>query len=232
MVRVIISGASGRMGTRIRELASSDPELEYVGGVDLKKNPAYHIYEKLDDIKREYDCIIDFSLPEVTIMHAKKAAKLKKAIVIGTTGFNEAQIKEIKSLARSIPVFLSPNMSLVVNLFFALIGKASEKLSREYKVRIKEAHHVHKKDKPSGTAKRIAKIVEEKSGRGDIPVESIREGEIIGDHDITFESDVDTLKLSHHAKTRDIFALGALKGAKFLVGKKSGFFSMSDVLGL
>ena len=123
-------------------------------------------------------------------------------------------------------------MSICVNLFFSLIRKSAEIRGGDYNVRIKETHHVHKKDKPSGTARAMANIVKENSRNADVPVEAVRQGEVVGDHDIIFESGVDILKISHSAKTRDIFALGALKAARFVAKKKKGLFSMSDVLGL
>ena len=127
-------------------------------------------------------------------------------------------------------IVFSPNMSVAVNVFFSLIEKAAKILGKDYNVSIKEAHHIHKKDKPSGTAKLMANIVKEKLRKADIPIESIREGEIVGKHDITFEGKVDTLKISHSARTRDIFALGALRAARFVAKKDKGLFSMADVL--
>lgn len=230
MVKIVISGAAGRMGKRITELAQKDTDLGVVAGIELKDNPDLKIVSDLNKIKDEYDCIIEFTTPKATLKHIKIAMERKSAIVIGTTGLSEAQMSEIREASKVIPIVFSPNMSVGVNVLFDLIGKASEILGKSYKVKIKEAHHVHKKDKPSGTAKLMANIVSEKTGRGNVPVQSVREGEIVGDHDIFFESDVDVLRISHSAKTRDIFALGALKAAKFVATKKSGLFSMKDVL--
>ena len=231
MVKIVVSGAMGRMGKRITELAQKDAGLGVVAGVEIKDNPGLKIVNDLNKIKDEYDCIIEFTTPEATLKHVATAKRLKKAIVIGTTGLSEAQISEIREASKAIPIVYSPNMSVGVNVLFDLIGKASKILGKNYKVKIKEAHHVHKKDKPSGTAKLMANIVNEETGSGSVPVQSVREGEIVGDHDIFFESDVDVLRISHSAKTRDIFVLGALKAAKFVATKKSGLFSMKDVLG-
>ncbi|NQU95218.1 MAG: 4-hydroxy-tetrahydrodipicolinate reductase [Candidatus Omnitrophica bacterium] len=230
MVKIVISGAAGRMGKRIAELARKDTDLGVVAGVELKDNPGLKIVSDLNKIKDEYDCIIEFTTPKATLEHVKIAKERKKAIVIGTTGLSETQMSEIREASKTIPIVFSPNMSVGVNVLFDLIGKASKVLGKSYKVKIKEAHHVHKKDKPSGTAKLMANIVNEKTGSKNVPVQSVREGEIVGDHDIFFESDVDVLRISHSAKTRDIFVLGALKAAKFVATKKNGLFSMKDVL--
>lgn len=231
MVKIVVSGRGGRMGKRISELALKDANFKVVAGVEIKANPALNIVTDLGAIKDGYDCIIEFTTPKATIEHVKKAKELKRAMVIGTTGLSAEEMNIIKDAAGTIPIVFSPNMSVGVNVLFNLIKKAAGTLGKDYKVKIKEAHHVHKKDKPSGTAKLMASIVVENAAT-DASVESIREDEIVGDHDITFESAVDTLKISHSAKTRDIFALGALKAAEFAATKTKGFFSMSDVLGL
>lgn len=232
MVRIVVSGALGRMGKRIVDLARRDPDFEVVAGTELEAKPDLNIVSDLNEVKKEYDCVIEFTTPKATIEHARIAAEKKKSMVIGTTGLSDEEINTIEKASKAIPIVLSPNMSVGVNVFFNLIEKAANILGMEYEANIKEAHHVHKKDKPSGTAKLIAEIVKKKIKGANTPIESIREGEIIGDHDITFESEVDTLRISHSAKTRDIFALGALKAAKFAVTKKKGLFSMQDVLGL
>jgi 4-hydroxy-tetrahydrodipicolinate reductase len=231
MVKIVVLGALGRMGKRIIEFAEKDPEIGVVGKVELKADPAMNIVDNIKDVKDNYDCIIDFTAPESTMNSLKIAKEAHKAIVIGTTGLSDKNIAEIKNIAFEIPVVFSPNMSVGVNVFFNLVKKASSLLIG-YKPNIAEAHHVHKKDKPSGTAKKIAEIVKKETGISEIPTESLREGEIVGYHEITFESEVDTIKISHSAKTRDIFVFGALKAAKFLAGKDKGFYSMSDVLGI
>ena len=230
MVRIVVSGAEGKMGKRIIALAKENRALEVVGGLELKPNPSKGIERSLADIKKPYDCIIEFTSPKATLEHVKEAARFKKAIVIGTTGLSENEINVIREYSSVIPIVFSPNMSVGVNTLFTLIGKAAEILGKGYSVSIKEAHHIHKKDKPSGTAKLMAKIAKDKANCADVATESIREGEIVGDHEIVFESDVDILKISHSVKTRDIFVLGALKAASFIAAKKNGIFSMQDVL--
>lgn len=230
MIKIVVSGALGRMGKRITELARKDTNFKVVGGVELKANPNLDIVSDLNQVKGEYDCIIEFTAPKATVEHVKIARERNKAMVIGTTGLSSEEKTVIEEASGDIPIVFSPNMSVAVNVFFSLIEKAAKTLGKGYNVSIKEAHHIHKKDKPSGTAKLMANIVKEKLKDTDIPIESIREGEIAGNHDITFEGKVDTLKISHSAKTRDIFALGALRAARFVAKKDKGLFSMADVL--
>lgn len=224
MVKICVGGSEGKMGLRIIDLAKQDPELEVTAGFDVDGNAELGI--------KDCECLIDFTAPGATMEHLALCEKLKKSIVIGTTGLSEEQRAKIKEASSNIPVLLSPNMSVGVNLLFKLISEASKILGEDYEINIVEAHHTEKKDAPSGTAKEMVKIVKSIKGDIDIPVDSVREGEIVGEHTITFESDVDLLEITHSAKTRDIFAKGALKAAKFIAGKKSGLFTMKDVLGL
>jgi len=224
MIKICVSGSEGKMGSRIIDLAKEDPELEVVAGFDVNGNAELGI--------EACECLIDFTAPKATMEHLALCEKLKKPIVIGTTGLSEEEKAKIKEASNHIPVVSSPNMSVGVNLLFKLIVDASKVLGEEYEVSIVEAHHAEKKDAPSGTAKEIAKIIKGVKGDIDIPIDSVREGEMIGEHTVTFESDVDLLEITHSAKTRDIFAKGALKAAKFVAGKKSGLFTMKDVLAL
>lgn len=235
-IKLGVAGALGKMGSRILDLASGDSDFRIVlalertahsglgqraGGVDITSQ-----LEKIKGV----DVLIDFSSPEGTLEHLKYCEKFKKPLIIGTTGFSDAQKKAIARAAKKIAIVLAPNMSIGVNLLFDLVRGASKKLPQNYNVRITEAHHIHKKDAPSGTAKFLAEIIKRERGLESVDIKSIREGEIIGDHEVVFESPFDTLKLSHFAKTRDIFAKGALEAAKFVVRKKRGFFAMSDAL--
>jgi len=232
MIKIVVSGAAGRMGRRIVELARKDPEFEVAAGLDVNAPLGLNIVKSLNEIKGDYDCIVEFTTPGATLEHLRAAEKNGKGMVIGTTGFSEEEFRILEKASDIIPIVCSPNMSICVNLFFGIIKKTAAILGKDYGVRIREIHHVHKKDKPSGTARLMESIVRESSGKTDVPVESVREGEVIGEHEIIFESGEDVLKISHSAKTRDIFALGALKAAAFLAGKRTGLFSMSDVLGI
>ena len=224
MVKICVSGSKGKMGLRILDLAKEDPELEISGSFDVDEKP--------EPMIEACNCLIEFTSPKATIEHLVLCEKNKKAMIIGTTGLSEDERNKIKEASANIPIVLSPNMSIGVNLLFKLAEECARVLGNEYEINILEAHHAEKKDAPSGTAKEIARIVKDIKGDIEVPIDSVREGEIVGEHTITFESDVDLLEITHSAKTRDIFVKGALKAAKFIAGKKSGLFTMKDVLGL
>jgi len=224
MVKICVSGSEGKMGSRISELAQEDGDLQVTGQFDISGNAEASI--------ENCDCLIDFTSPKATMANLALCEKLKKAIIIGTTGLSDEERGRIKEASNNIPIVLSANMSTGVNLLFKLIEEASRVLSEDYDISIVEAHHTEKKDAPSGTAKEMARIVKSVKGDIDVPMESVREGEMVGEHTIMFESDVDILEITHSAKTRDIFVKGALTAAKFIAGKKSGLFAMKDVLAL
>ncbi|MCK4912170.1 MAG: 4-hydroxy-tetrahydrodipicolinate reductase [Candidatus Omnitrophica bacterium] len=236
MIKVGISGASGKMGKRIIALAADLKNLEIVFGLEDEDHPDVNktidkveISADLNSIKT-CDCLIDFSAPLATLEYLDYAVKFNKCMVIGTTGLDKVAQNKIKEAAKNIPIILSPNMSVGVNLLFRLLKIAAGTL-KDYKVGIQEAHHIHKKDSPSGTAKRIAEIINQQGFN--IKIEDIkadRYDEIIGDHKVVFESGVDKLELSHNAKTRDIFAQGALLATEWIASKNAGFYSMEDVL--
>jgi len=236
MIRLAVSGALGKMGSRIIALAGKETDLKVVVCLESKDNP--EIGKQVNDVKvtadtnsiKEADVLMEFTTPEATMEHVEYAIRFRKPMVIGTTGLSEEEKKQIKQLSKMIPIVLSPNMSVGVNVLFKIVKEAALKLSH-YKVSIVEAHHVHKKDSPSGTAKRLAEIVEDASKTKVSDIRSIREGEIVGDHEVIFESPFDKIRLSHSAKTRDILAQGALQAARWIIQKKAGLYDMQDVLG-
>ena len=222
MIKICVSGSRGKMGSRILALAKEDSALQVNGEFDIDADPEPFI--------KQCDCLIDFTAPKATMSHLSLCEKHKKAMVIGTTGLSDPEKDAIEKVSQKIPIIFSPNMSMGVNLVFGLVTEAAAMLGNEYLVSIKEAHHIHKKDAPSGTAKEIARLIKESRPDADIPIESIREDEIVGDHTVTFEGPFDRIQISHSAKTRDIFAKGALEAAKFISKKKKGLFAMPDVL--
>ncbi len=238
MIKLAVSGCLGRMGQRITSLALEDKTFKIVSLLENKDHP--NISQSFLNIPVSTDSstlkgaqvLIEFTTPQATLEHLEVCRKYKVKMVIGTTGFSSDQIQKIKKASKTLPIVFSSNMSVGVNILFKLAKEAAAKFGPDYQIKIIEAHHVHKKDAPSGTAKTIAEIIDQSSGRKVSDIQSIREGEIIGDHQIIFESGVDTLTLSHHAKTRDIFAKGSLIAAKILAKNKKGLFSMQDVLGL
>jgi len=163
------------------------------------------------------------------MQHLEVARKNKVAMVIGTTALSPEEINKIKDASKDIPIIFSPNMSIGANLLFKITEIVSRALSKDYKVEIVEAHHAKKKDAPSGTAKRLGEAVSKVRGETP-PIESIREGDIVGDHSVTFTGPEEKIELRHSAFSRDTFARGALDAARFLKGKKSGFYTMKDVI--
>ncbi|MCF7916931.1 MAG: 4-hydroxy-tetrahydrodipicolinate reductase [Candidatus Omnitrophica bacterium] len=236
MVKLGINGICGKMGQRILRLANQDNQIEVIIGFEQKNHPELGKRKEGVEITADYsqinkcDCVIDFTAPEATIAMLDKAKEFNKSIVIGTTSLDKEQEKLIQEAAKSIPVVYSPNMSIGVNLFFKVLKLAASTL-KEYEVSIKETHHIHKKDSPSGTAKKLAEIVNKFGFNLDLDkIEAKREGEVVGDHQVTFESESDSFKIIHHAKTRDIFAQGAVTAAKWIKQNPKGLYSMEDIL--
>lgn len=238
MIKLAISGAQGRMGQRITHYALQDKAIKVKTLLEYKGHPKAN--ESVNGIQistdnealKGCDVLIEFTLPEATIQNLEACVKNKVKMVIGTTGLTPDQIKKIKAASKKIPIVFSSNMSVGVNLVFKLIQVAGSVTKNKYTINMTEAHHIHKKDAPSGTAKTMAEVAETSSGQKVQDIKSIREGEIIGDHDIIFESEEDIITIRHHAKSRDIFAKGSLVAAKFLAKKKNGLYNMQDVLGL
>jgi 4-hydroxy-tetrahydrodipicolinate reductase len=170
-------------------------------------------------------------LPEPTLEHLAVCRAQKTPMVIGTTGLDASAEKKIAEAAADIPIVFSPNMAVGVNVLFNIVREAARVLGGSCSIKVDETHHVHKKDSPSGTAKMIGRVIREASGV-DAPIEAFREGEVIGNHGIVFEGEYEVLEIRHNAKTRDVFAAGAIKAAKFLAGKAPGLYDMADVLGL
>lgn len=266
MVNVIIAGIMGRMGRKIAQLAFEDSNVGIAGGVESPDCVHFHenvgeiIGEKLEapitsDLSKiidKGDVIIEFSgNTEAALGHLRLAAadKNKKGVVIGTTGFSEEQINEIKELSKNVPVVLAPNMSIGVNLLFKLVEEAAKVLKdKGYDIEVVEMHHRFKKDAPSGTAVKIVEILKNATGikkvvygrhgligerpSDEIGVFALRGGDVVGDHTVIFAGLGERLELTHKAGSRDIFAKGAIEAAKWVKGKKPGLYDMMDVLGL
>ena len=235
MIKLAVNGACGRMGERIIALSKSDKDLSVVVGLERSGHP--QLGSTVEGVKisndiallKQADCLVDFTVVTASLERLPDCLSLRLPMVIGTTGFNQEQVSQIRQAAKLIPIVFSPNMSLGVNLIFSLLPKMASAL-KGYQVRITEAHHVHKKDAPSGTAKKMLEIIEKASLRKIEDIKSIREGEIVGDHEVIFDSTFDTISLKHSAKTRDIFAQGALLAAKWVVHKRKGLFTIEDCL--
>lgn len=231
-IRLVVAGAAGRMGQRITDLALKDREFDVVYGLTLQGEKGDDRIRTGSDLSmlEKSDVVIDFTSPEASLGIAKQLATLKKAYVLGTTGFNPDQEREIEGLASQLSLVKSPNMSLGVNVFFK-IARETAKALPAYAVEIIETHHVHKKDAPSGTALQAGRYIEQAGGQR-VKYQSIREGEVVGDHRIIFSGPADKIEIFHHADSRDTFAAGSLQAAKWVVKQKPGLYSMQNVLGL
>ena len=222
-VRVLLIGAAGRMGKTVLDLAQSDLELEIAARCDLG--------DSIEPAMKNCDVGIDFSQADSIDEICRAALQHGKSLVIGTTGHSQQQRKTIEQIAHSVPVVFASNFSVGMNVLFWLARKAAEFLGPDFSAEIIETHHRMKKDAPSGTAKMLAEIL--KAVRSsEIPIQSIREGDVVGEHSVMLSGPGERLELTHRAASREIFATGALRAAKWVVGKPPKLYSMQDVLGL
>jgi len=252
MIKVVVCGASGRMGQTIGRMVNESSDLELVGGINLK--PSSFFGAEIVETKNaesfikttQADVLIDFTIATAAVENVKMAARNNVALVVGTTGFTTEQRAVMeKAIHNNVPAVISSNFSVGVNIFWQLV-RESGKLLKDYDIEVFEAHHRNKKDAPSGTAKTILQILEEEAGprqkmygregmterKNEIGVHVIRGGDIVGDHKVMFSKNFETIELSHHASDRSVFASGALHAARWVVGKKPGIYGMNDVLNL
>ena len=235
MIKLGIAGVCGKMGRRIFELAQHDKNFEVTLALERKGIP--EIGKELGRIKISssadglflVDVFVDFTSPEGVEANLDYVARYKKAYVLGTTGLSEAQVKKVEEISRVVPVVFSPNMSIGVNVLFAVLPELAKKLGPDYNIEIVEAHHKAKKDAPSGTAKKMVHVLNETTGK-EIPAHSVRLGDIVGDHTVIFCGNSERIEVKHQAHTRDLFAVGAIKAAKWIAGKPAGLYTMQDVL--
>ena len=264
-IKAAVVGAGGRMGMTILELLSLNDEFEIIGASEyeghqitgrklssvlsgIKSN--IKVEHLLDKALSKADGIIDFSSPDSSVTTAEYAALHGKALVIGTTGFNNKQIKRIGELTESFPCVMSPNMSVGVNIMFEISKKLTELLHDDFDIEILESHHRNKKDSPSGTAIKLAELVAATMGKklkniavysrhgnigarkkGELGIQTLRGGDVIGEHSLLFYGDGERLELTHKANSRKTFASGAIRALRWLIDKPHGLYSMTDVLG-
>ncbi len=235
MIKLGIAGVCGKMGRRILELAAKSKDFEVTLALERKGIP--EIGKELGRIKISsspdglflVDVFVDFTTPEASQANLDYVARYKKPLVLGTTGFNDIQLKKIEEISSIVPVVFSPNMSVGVNVLFSLLPDIARRLGPDYNIEIVEAHHKAKKDAPSGTAKKMAQVLAD-AGRKEIPTHAIRLGDIVGDHTVIFCGNSERIEIKHQAHSRDLFVLGALKAAKWVADKPAGLYSMQDVL--
>jgi 4-hydroxy-tetrahydrodipicolinate reductase len=212
-------------------------------GVDIR--------DDLSAVLAQGEVLVDFSTPAATLEHLRIAAQHRLPMVIGTTGFSAAELGELRSLARPIACVFSPNMSVGINLIFKVLGEMAKTLGEDYDIEVIEAHHRLKQDAPSGTAMKLAELLARAVGRdpnqvstfarkgligerkrGEIGVQSIRAGDIVGDHTVIFGGMGERIEITHRAQSRDTFARGALRAARWVVKQPPGLYDMLDVLSL
>ena len=224
-VRLLLIGAAGRMGKTITDLAKDDPKIDIIARCDLG--------DPIEPAMKNCDVAIDFSHAGAITEICRAALQHCNPLVIGTTGHSTEQRGTIEESARSLPIVFASNFSIGVNVLFWLTRKAAEQLGGDFNVAIVETHHKMKKDAPSGTAKTLAQVLKAtKKTKREIPIRSIREGDVVGEHTVNFTGPGERLELTHRAASREIFARGALRAAEWIISQSPGLYSMQDVLGL
>lgn len=262
---IAIAGASGRMGRMLIEAVNAADDCQLAGALDLPTSPAIGldataylgqssgvaITADLRAGLAHARVLIDFTRPEGTMAHLALCRELGVAMVIGTTGFTEAQKAEIADAARSLPIVMAPNMSVGVNVTLKLLEMAARALSTGYDIEVIEAHHRHKVDAPSGTALKMGEVIAQALGRelkdcavyerhghtgerdpSSIGFATIRGGDIVGDHTVLFAGTGERIEITHKSSSRVTYAQGSLRAARFVAGRAPGLYSMFDVLQL
>ncbi len=247
MLNILLNGANGKMGNEVIQAVKNTENFEIVCGFDLEEsNTNFPIYNKIQNIKEKVDVIIDFSVPSATFKILEYARNNKIPIVIATTGFSKEELEEIQNISKEIPIFRSSNMSLDINLMANIIKKVAEVLNQT-DIEIVETHHNRKIDSPSGTAILLADAINEafeekkkytfdrmqkreKRSKNEIGFSSIRGGNIVGEHTVSFFGENESLEITHKAYSRQVFAEGALNAADFLIKQKNGIYNMKDLI--
>ncbi|HUP08761.1 MAG TPA: 4-hydroxy-tetrahydrodipicolinate reductase [Caldimonas sp.] len=264
-LRIAVAGASGRMGRTLIDAVVRSADLVLTAALDAAGSPLVGqpapggvdvtVSADARAALARADVLIDFTRPEGTLAHAALCRELGVAMVIGTTGFSDAQKAEIAAHARAIPIVLAPNMSVGVNVVLKLLEVAARALDRGFDVEIVEAHHRHKIDAPSGTALKMGEVIAQATGRDlardavyardgvsapgggerdprTIGFSSIRGGDIVGDHTVLFAGTGERIEITHRSNSRATYAEGSLRAARFVAGRAPGLYGMDEVLGL
>ena len=217
MLKIAITGTTGRMGKEVIVAINNNKKLvcvDYLPGTDV------------------FDVLIDFTTPSAIHKHLEHCVKLSCPMVIGTTGLGEIEKKALQAAVLHIPIVIAPNMSIGVNVCYNLLESCAKALGANWQVAISEVHHKYKKDAPSGTALKMGEIIEKYSGidQDSIQFNSIRAGDVVGEHTVSFIGDGERIEITHKASNRQAFAQGAVLAARWVVGKKPGLYSMQDVI--
>lgn len=249
MINIILSGCNGKMGRVITRLVAEDETCRIAAGFDISDALPndYPVYTNLEDCKEQADVIIDFSHPSALEPLLDFAVAKNIPAVVATTGLSAEQKELLVTTSEKIPVFFSANMSLGINLLISLAKKAAVLLEEQFDIEIVERHHNQKIDAPSGTALAIADGISEvlknpceyvydrhsvrrKRKKTEIGLHAVRGGTIVGDHEVIFAGTDEVIELKHSAASKEVFAVGAVKAAKFLAGKQPGMYSMTDLV--
>lgn len=248
MIKTIITGSGGKMGSFVASAIKDTDDMQIIAGVDkVNSGQDFPVFSKFSDIKEKADVIIDFSHPSLLNDILDYAFKNKTAVVFATTGYSDSQIEQIKLASKEIPIFFSFNMSLGVNLICSLAKKAASILGDGFDIEIIEKHHNQKIDAPSGTAIMLANAVNsqfdgnkvyeydrhskrQKRSKKEIGIHSVRGGTIVGEHDVIFAGRDEVITISHSAYSKEVFAVGGVRAAKFIAGKPAGLYDMNSIL--
>lgn len=249
MVNLLLFGCNGKMGRAVTACVNERCDCRIVAGVDLntESHAGFPVYANPRNCMAEPDAVIDFSHPSALNGTLEYAREQRIPVVIATTGYTEEQIGQIHAAAAQIPVFFTANMSMGVNLLAELCKKAAAVLGEDFDVEIIEKHHNQKLDAPSGTALMLARAVEEglsyeptyvydrhavrqKRDKKEIGFSAIRGGNIVGEHEVLFAGHDEIVTLTHSARSKEVFAVGAVNAALFLVGKPAGEYTMADLV--
>ena len=264
-MKIAIAGASGRMGRMLIETVLNESDAELVGALDrpgapelgqdagafLGKTTGVVLTDDIERVFADADFLIDFTRPEGTLVHLEAAVRHNVKMIIGTTGFDDAQKAQLRAAGEKIAIVFAPNMSIGVNVTMKLLEFAAKQFAQGYDIEIIEAHHRHKVDAPSGTALAMGEVVAKALGRdlkdcavygregvtgerdpSTIGFAAIRGGDIVGDHTVLFAGIGERIEITHKSANRLSYAQGALRAARFLASRDTGFFDMQDVLGL
>jgi len=247
MIKIIISGILGRMGKEIIKLSHTIDDVSIIAGYDIREEDiGIPLKNTIEELPGDFDVIIDFSSPRATVNMVKFAVQHLKPIIIGTTALGDEDNKKILEASHKIAVLKASNMSVGINVIFAMLKKLPDILYKNFDIEISEIHHSKKKDSPSGTARTMGKIISERKenahfhyGRegnelkrenGEIGFHSIRGGTVAGIHTVYFLGDDESIEITHRVYSRRIFAIGAIAAAKWIFKKKPGIYSMQDLI--
>jgi len=250
MIKIILSGCNGYMGRVVTSMVDSDNSITITAGVDINtaKLSDYPVYADPMEITEQADVIVDFSMPAALESLLKFSKDRNIPLILCATGYSQEQISDIENASKQIPIFRSANMSIGINLLADLIKRAYAVLGEDFDIEIVEKHHRRKVDAPSGTAIMLADaaseamqqkpeyIYERKSkskprDNREIGISAVRGGTIVGEHDVIFAGQDEVIELRHTAASRDVFAVGALKAARYIIDKPPGMYNMKNVLG-